>query len=1090
MASTIPRNVLAYRKNPSLRNTLVLSTLLAILGTGIALQYNKAITAETLSDINPFSYEGIAALYLQRNGIIEGFPDGTFRGYLPVNRAQAAKVLLLAAEFDILDLENKGLFPDVEKDAWYEKYAINATKYGLMQGYPDGTFGPSFTVNRAEFLKMISNAFELEQGVTHTYKDVPPEEWFARYAGIAQQYNLFLYDQDRLFPGGLMTRDEVVWAIYQILIFKELGTVVATPFDSVTPFPPGSNELITIEDLRSAAPENTGSSSGSGDGSGSEDTNAESFIDIDPLTYEGIAVLYLLRNGIIDNIPGGLFRGYSNINRMQGVRMLLLAGGYEILNLQNKGIYSDVEEGSWYEVYAMNATKYGILKGYPDGTLKPLEDIRRSEFMKMLTDTFGLEKNIPYTYIDVPTDAWFASYVGIAEKYNLFLYDQNQLVPEQSMTRYETAWALYQILTYKELGTVVATPFDHVPPYPSETAELITIEGLHPAPPPGSSSGGPSGSGSGGPSGSGSGGPSGSGSGGPSGSGSGGPSGSGSGGSGSGGPSGSGSGGPSGSGSGGSGSGSGGSSSGPNLGVCGNGILEQGEQCDDGNTNNNDNCTSTCRLPGCGDGLINRNTEECDDGNFSNNDLCLNNCVINRCGDSILNPVLEECDDGDLDNTDNCLTICRWARCGDGYLFPTEECDDGDQEDYDECVVGNDCHWAYCGDGFHYRGFDPNFQSEECDDGNPSNNDFCLVGCVLNVCGDGWLYDGVEICEDGNLIYGDGCDHFCLDEVCGNGFSQPYLGEECDDGNAVNDDFCTDSCSRAICGDGVLQTIIGEQCDDGNVTYGDGCDHFCLNEICGNGIHQPHLGEQCDDGNAVDDDGCTNSCQFPICGDNILQPWEDCDNGDTINGDGCDESCIFEVCGNGYHQPHLGEQCDDGNSQNTNDGCRNNCQIPRCGDGIVETGNGEQCDDGNTAFGDGCDQFCLNEICGNGFHQPYVGEECDDGNSDNFDGCRNNCQYPRCGDGIIDSQFGEECDDGNTIFGDGCHWQCLNEDCFDNDGGIDGFVFGTTSTNESSQSDFCRDGANVEEFFCHERTFIASGPFFCNNGCFNGVCNP
>ncbi|KKW44076.1 MAG: hypothetical protein UY90_C0021G0007, partial [Candidatus Peregrinibacteria bacterium GW2011_GWA2_54_9] len=237
----------------------------------------NATTAKTLSDINPFSYEGIAALYLQRNGVIDGYPDGTFRGYLSVQRVEAAKMLLLAAKYEVLDLKNNKHFPDIEAKSWYEKFALSAVQHGLMHGYPDGTFGPALTINRAEFLKMLTNAFALEQNIPYSYKDAPPKEWFARYAGIAEKYNLFLYDQERLFPAGLMTRDEVAWAIYQILLFKELGTVVATPFDFVTPFPSPTAILITIDDLRAAAPDATGNAPEGDDGSeGSDGSGGDS----------------------------------------------------------------------------------------------------------------------------------------------------------------------------------------------------------------------------------------------------------------------------------------------------------------------------------------------------------------------------------------------------------------------------------------------------------------------------------------------------------------------------------------------------------------------------------------------------------------------------------------------------------------------------------------------------------------------------------------------------------------------------------------------------------------------------------------------
>ncbi len=60
---------------------------------------------------------------------------------------------------------------------------------------------------------------------------------------------------------------------------------------------------------------------------------------------------------------------------------------------------------------------------------------------------------------------------------------------------------------------------------------------------------------------------------------------------------------------------------------CGNGIIETGEECDDGNKVDGDGCTANCELEpsvhGCGDGVVDAWLgEECDDGNIDNGDGC------------------------------------------------------------------------------------------------------------------------------------------------------------------------------------------------------------------------------------------------------------------------------------------------------------------------------------------------------------------------------------------------------------------------------------------------------------------------------------
>jgi cysteine-rich repeat protein len=62
--------------------------------------------------------------------------------------------------------------------------------------------------------------------------------------------------------------------------------------------------------------------------------------------------------------------------------------------------------------------------------------------------------------------------------------------------------------------------------------------------------------------------------------------------------------------------------------ACGNGIVEAGEACDDGNADNTDACLDTCAAASCGDGYVWDGVEECDDGNANNDDSCLNSCVF------------------------------------------------------------------------------------------------------------------------------------------------------------------------------------------------------------------------------------------------------------------------------------------------------------------------------------------------------------------------------------------------------------------------------------------------------------------------------
>ncbi len=280
-------------------------------------------------------------------------------------------------------------------------------------------------------------------------------------------------------------------------------------------------------------------------------------------------------------------------------------------------------------------------------------------------------------------------------------------------------------------------------------------------------------------------------------------------------------------------------------GVCGDGVLNQGEECDDSNPAGGDGCSASCALEICGNGVVDVG-ETCDDGNLAAGDGCSAICGVEFCGNAVLDPG-EQCDDGNATAGDGCSTLCAFEVCGNGVLDP----------------------------------------GEQCDDANTTAGDGCSASCNAEVCGNG-IPDPGEACDDGNLLVGDGCSATCTVEICGNGVVD--FGESCDDGNTTAGDGCSASCSLEACGNGVLDPM--EQCDDGNVEGGDGCSPICAAEICGNGVVDP--GESCDDGGTDGGDGCSAACSSEICGNGRLDVGEACDDGNVVPGDGCSSLCNVE----------------------------------------------------------------------------------------------------------------------------------------------------------------------------------------------------
>jgi cysteine-rich repeat protein len=251
--------------------------------------------------------------------------------------------------------------------------------------------------------------------------------------------------------------------------------------------------------------------------------------------------------------------------------------------------------------------------------------------------------------------------------------------------------------------------------------------------------------------------------------------------------------------------------------ICGNGWLDPGEECDDGNTNSGDGCGSSCiveyappcprppcqPLVICGDGVLGPG-EACDDGNIEKGDGCSDVCMVEAgfrcvvpgrrctpiCGDRMIVGT-EDCDDGNSASGDGCSELCLTEDCWD--------CTSGACFLRPPVVDGGSCHGlpgGFCGDGL-LQG------AEECDAG-AENSDGAYGGCSTHcqylVCGDG-IVNGAEACDLGTAentaVYGDhtGCTSACaLPHFCGDWYVDAAWGEDCDNGSLNGQSLCTQYC--------------------------------------------------------------------------------------------------------------------------------------------------------------------------------------------------------------------------------------------------------------------------------------------------------
>ena len=137
--------------------------------------------------------------------------------------------------------------------------------------------------------------------------------------------------------------------------------------------------------------------------------------------------------------------------------------------------------------------------------------------------------------------------------------------------------------------------------------------------------------------------------------------------------------------------------------LCGDGRIDEefGEQCDDGNLNNDDGCNSECQEESCGDN-VNQSNEQCDDGNNENGDGCNEICETEFCGDgTVQEGIGEECEPP---NTPTCNNECKLELCddedGDGVCDFDDDCPDtpeGNEVDEQGCDQKQFCSKMGCG---------------------------------------------------------------------------------------------------------------------------------------------------------------------------------------------------------------------------------------------------------------------------------------------------------------------------------------------------------------------------------------------------------
>lgn len=160
-------------------------------------------------------------------GVVTGNPDGNFYPARPVNRAEFLTMLYRATKKNAASA-SISCFSDVQAAAWYANVVCDAVTEGYVNGYPDGSFKPEQTVNRAEALKMLYKTFGFGvlTGTDATksaedFSDVSPNSWYVGYVTSSYRNGLLPVPgyptSGKFYPANALLRGEAAAYVWRAM---------------------------------------------------------------------------------------------------------------------------------------------------------------------------------------------------------------------------------------------------------------------------------------------------------------------------------------------------------------------------------------------------------------------------------------------------------------------------------------------------------------------------------------------------------------------------------------------------------------------------------------------------------------------------------------------------------------------------------------------------------------------------------------------------------------------------------------------------------------------------------------------------------
>lgn len=144
-----------------------------------------SVPTEKFNDIKDTKYE-LAVKMLNSYGVISGYPDGTFRPQKTLTRAELTSIALNMLDVDISNFEVKNnAFTDVAENHWAYKSINYAYENGIINGYGNGLFKPNNEVKYSEAITILLNVAGYRD-----YVNGKGTTWPNNYIDVAKEINI------------------------------------------------------------------------------------------------------------------------------------------------------------------------------------------------------------------------------------------------------------------------------------------------------------------------------------------------------------------------------------------------------------------------------------------------------------------------------------------------------------------------------------------------------------------------------------------------------------------------------------------------------------------------------------------------------------------------------------------------------------------------------------------------------------------------------------------------------------------------------------------------------------------------------------